>query len=101
MILMFLLVKESSDYQIYGGVYVIASFGSYVLNFICLRKFVTFQKTGTYQFKQHLKHIMVFFAMSAGASIYLNLDVVMLRFLQSNEAVGYYNAGIKVNTCTG
>lgn len=98
MILMFLLVKESSDYQIYGGVYVIASFGSYVLNFICLRKFVTFQKPGTYQFKQHLKHIMVFFAMSAGASIYLNLDVVMLRFLQSNEAVGYYNAGIKVKT---
>lgn len=98
MILMFLLVKESSDYQIYGGVYVMASFGSYVLNFICLRKFVTFQKTGTYQFKQHLKHIMVFFAMSAGASIYLNLDVVMLRFLQSNEAVGYYNAGIKVKT---
>lgn len=98
MILMFLLVKESSDYQIYGGVYVIASFGSYVLNFICLRKFVTFQKTGTYQFKQHLKHIIVFFAMSAGASIYLNLDVVMLRFLQSNEAVGYYNAGIKVKT---
>lgn len=98
MILMFLLVKESSDYQIYGGVYVIASFGSYVLNFICLRKFVTFQKTGTYQFTQHLKHIMVFFAMSAGASIYLNLDVVMLRFLQSNEAVGYYNAGIKVKT---
>ena len=98
MILMFLLVKESSDYQIYGGVYVIASFGSYVLNFICLRKFVTFQKTGTYQFKQHLKHIMVFFAMSAGASIYLNLDVVMLRFLQSNEAVGYYNAGITVKT---
>lgn len=98
MILMFLLVKESSDYQIYGGVYVIASFGSYVLNFICLRKFVIFQKTGTYQFKQHLKHIMVFFAMSAGASIYLNLDVVMLRFLQSNEAVGYYNAGIKVKT---
>ena len=98
MILMFLLVKESSDYQIYGGVYVIASFGSYVLNFICLRKFVTFQKTGTYQFKQHLKHIMVFFAMSAGASIYLNLDVVMLRFLQNNEAVGYYNAGIKVKT---
>lgn len=98
MILMFLLVKESSDYQIYGGVYVIASFGSYVLNFICLRKFVTFQKTGTYQFKQHLKHIMVFFSMSAGASIYLNLDVVMLRFLQSNEAVGYYNAGIKVKT---
>ena len=36
--------------------------------------------------------------MSAGASIYLNLDVVMLRFLQDNKAVGYYNAGIKVKT---
>ena len=98
MALMFLFVKEPADYLTYGVIYVIANFGSYVLNFIRLRRFVTFQKTGTYQFKQHLKHIMVFFAMSAGASIYLNLDVVMLRFLQSNEAVGYYNAGIKVKT---
>lgn len=98
MVLMFLLVRDSSDYQIYGGVYVIASFGSYLLNFFRLRKFVTFRKTGTYQFKKHLKHILVFFAMSAGASIYLNLDVVMLRFLQDNTAVGYYNAGIKVKT---
>ena len=37
-------VKESSDYQIYGGVYVIASFGSYVLNFFRLRKFRHFRR---------------------------------------------------------
>ncbi len=98
MILMFAFVREKEDYFVYGGIYVIASFGSYVLNFIRLRKFITFRKVGKYSFKPHLKSIIVFFAMSAGTSIYLNLDVVMLGFMKGDIDVGYYNAGIKVKT---
>lgn len=97
-VLMFLFVKKPEDFLIYGGIYVIGSYGSYVLNFIRLRKFITFRKSGSYHFKKHLKAVTVFFAMSAGASIYLNLDIVMLRFISGNMAVGYYTAGIKVKT---
>ena len=45
-----------------------------------------------------MKPILRFFAMSAATSVYTNLDVVMLRFMQGDTEVGYYNAAIKVKT---
>ena len=97
-IMMFLWVKSPDDYIIYGAISMIAGSGSYVLNLINLRKFVSFKKKWTYNFRQHIKPIVIFFAMSAAISVYTNLDVVMLRFMKGNEEVGYYNAGIKVKT---
>lgn len=98
LLLMFLLVKKPEDYLIYGGIYVIGSFGSYVLNFIRLRKFVTFRKSGEYHLKEHLQATVMFFLLSAAASVYLNLDVVMLGFMKNDTVVGYYNAGTKVKS---
>lgn len=97
-LLMFAFVRDKEDYVIYGAIYVIGNFGSYILNFFRLRKFISFRKYGTYNFKKHLKAIVVFFAMSVGASIYLNLDIVMLGFMKGDTATGYYNASIKVKT---
>lgn len=98
LILMFFLVHEQEDYLIYGGIHVIASFGSYVLNFIRLRKFISFHKTGPYEFRKHVKSTLVFFALAASSSIYLNLDVIMLGFMKGDHEVGIYNAGVKVKT---
>ena len=98
MALMFLLVKKPDDYIVYGFVYVVGSFGSYVMNFLRLRKFVSFKKTGTYDLRQHIKPTLRFFLLSAATSVYLNLDVVMLKFMKGDIEVGYYNAGIKVKT---
>ena len=89
LILMFLLVRNPSDYVVYGFVYVVGSFGSYVLNFVRLRRFISFRKREAYDLKQPL---------AAASSVYLNLDVVMLGFLKGDTEVGYYNAGIKVKT---
>lgn len=98
LLLMFLLVKKPEDYLVYGFVYVVGSFGSYVLNFIRLRRFITFRKTGPYRLRQHVKATLMFFLLSAATSVYLNLDVVMLGFMKGDTEVGYYNAGIKVKT---
>ncbi len=97
-IMMFLLVKNPSDYLIYAVINVFAGSGSNVLNFIHLRRFVSLKKTQRYDFKVHLKPIFVFFAMSVAISIYTNLDVVMLGFMKNDIEVGYYNAAIKVKT---
>lgn len=94
--MMFAWVKNPEDYIIYGAITVFASGGSYVLNFINLHKYVTLKKSGTYNFKRHLRPIGIFFAMSAATSVYTNLDVVMIRFIKDNAEVGYYNAAIKV-----
>lgn len=98
LILMFLFVRDPSDYVVYGFVYVVGSFGSYVLNFIRLRKFISFKKQGTYDLRKHMKPTITFFLLAAASSVYLNLDIVMLGFLKGDLEVGYYNAGIKVKT---
>lgn len=98
LVLMFLLVKKPEDYILYGAITVFASSASYVFNFVYATKFITLKKSGTYDFRVHMKPILRFFAMSAATSVYTNLDVVMLRFMQGNTEVGYYNAAIKVKT---
>lgn len=98
LLLMFLLVKKPEDYIIYGGITVLASSASYVFNFLYALRFISLKKTGKYEFRIHMKPIFRFFAMTAAASVYTNLDVVMLKFMKGDVEVGYYNAAIKVKT---
>ncbi len=98
-ILMFVFVKKPADYIIYGGITVFATSASNILNFINIRKFVTLRPMrGEYDFRQHWKPIMIFFASAAATSVYTNLDTILLKFIQNNTEVGYYNAGIKIKT---
>ena len=69
-----------------------------LLNFWNLRKYISFKKTEPYDFMQHMKPIMIFFATTAAISVYTNLDIVMIRFMKGNAEVGYYTAAIKVKT---
>lgn len=93
---MFLLVKSKEDYVIYGGISIFASSASNVLNFINAHKYVSLRPTGKYNFRQHMKPIMIFFAMSCATTVYTNLDTVMLGFIKTDEDVGYYNAAVKI-----
>ena len=49
-----------------------------------------------YNYRQHMKPILVFFAMSCATVIYTNLDTVMLGLMKNNVDVGYYNAAVKI-----
>ena len=93
---MFLLVKSKEDYVIYGGISIFASSASNVLNFINAHKYVSLRPTGKYNFRQHMKPIMIFFAMSCATTVYTNLDTVMLGFIKTDEDVVYYNAAVKI-----
>lgn len=97
-VLMFLCVKGPEDYIIYGAVSVVAGSGSYVLNLINMRKYVSLKKRGKYNFRKHIKPILIFFTMSAAINVYTNLDIVMLQFMKGDAAVGYYNTAIKIKT---
>lgn len=98
LLFMFALVKSSDDYVIYGAITMFASCASYIFNFVYARKFVSFKKQGKYEFRTHMKPILIFFATSAAINVYTNLDVVMLGFMKGDRDVGYYNAAIKVKT---
>lgn len=93
---MFLLVHSKEDYVIYGGICIFASSASSIMNFIHARKYIYMRPVGGYEFKPHLKAVMVFFAMSCATTIYTHLDTVMLGFMDTDTTVGYYNAAVRI-----
>lgn len=98
LIAMFLLIHQQSDYIIYGAISIFASSASNIFNFFNVHKYISLRPVGEYNFKQHLKAVSVFFALSCAATIYVNLDTVMLGFTKTNVDVGYYNAAVKIKT---
>ncbi len=93
---MFLLVHTKEDYVLYGAVSIFAASASAVCNFFHAHRLIGFRPVGGYQFKRHIKPILVFFAMSCAATVYTNLDTAMLGFMKTDMDVGYYNAAVKI-----
>ena len=97
-ICIFIFIREKEDYIIYAVISVLAATGSGVLNLIHSGKFISFKKKAKYNFRQHLKPIIILFFMTATISIYTNLDKVMLGFMidDNNVSVGIYDASVKI-----
>lgn len=98
LIMLFLLIKSRSDYVLYGIISIFASSASNLLNLIHARKYISFRRPQDCDWKQHLKPVLVFFSMACAATIYTNLDSVMLGFMATDADVGLYNAAVKVKT---
>lgn len=97
LILMFLFVKESEDIIWYAFIYMLATSGSYILNFINAKKYIECKWYGDYEIKKHLRPLLWLFAMAISIELYTVLDTTMLGFLQGDKAVGKYVAAVKVN----
>ncbi|HFU3716648.1 TPA: flippase [Streptococcus suis] len=95
-ILMFLYVKTSDDYVIYGAITVVAAVGSNLLNFINLRKIISWMNLKELDIFRHLKPTLTFFLLTVSTTIYLNVDTTMLGFIRGSGEVGYYSAAVKV-----
>jgi len=94
---LFLFVRDKSDYVIYIIIYAFSSIGTNILNFFHIRKYVDLKIKFGFQLKKHLKPIMILFGSSIATSVYMNLDTVMLGFLQNEVSVGLYSAAVKIN----
>ena len=94
--LMFFFVHEPKDYLIYAGISVFGTFGSNVLNFSRIRRYISLKPVRELYFKRHLKPVLVFFLFAVSTTIYTSLDSVMLGFLSTDHQVGLYAASIKV-----
>ena len=96
LVLMFLLVHSTSDYLIYGGILVFATVGANVLNFIHARHYISFKLEPNLEIWRHFFPALQFFLMAVATTIYTSLDSVMLGMMIGKEAVGYYDAAIKI-----
>jgi len=96
LIFMFILIHSEEDYVIYGAIAIFASGASNILNFLNIHRYISLKPVGNYDFKRHLKPILIFFAMSCATIIYTNMDVLMLGFMRDDAEVGYYEAAVKI-----
>ncbi len=98
LIVTFLIVRRPEDYLMYGVVCVLPAVGNGIVNLFNLRKHIDIKYVGNYHPTVHVKYILVFFALAAATKIYLNLDTVMLGFMQGDDQVGYYTVAVKIKT---
>lgn len=99
MLSLFLFVKSESDYIQYALVTVIASYGSNLLNLFYSRKYIDFTvKINIRDSLKHLKPILMFFSITAAASVYMNLDTLMLGVMTNDTQVGLYTTATKMKT---
>lgn len=96
MICIFMFVKSSDDYIIYGLLHVISIAGYNLINFIDVRNYVGKTKISELNFKRHYKMIITFFAMSASTIFYNNSANVFLGFMRNAREVGIYEVGVKI-----
>lgn len=94
LIALFVFVRNKDDLYIYAGVQVLSEVGNYVFNFSHLRKYLSFKEIPwkDLNLKRHLKPSLRIFVLNLITSIYVNLDSVMLGFLSTTVAVGFYSS---------
>ena len=96
--LTFMLIRTEEDVLWYGFLHIFTNSASYLLNFLNVRKHISFKPTGKLQFRKHFRPIITLFAASIIITIYANFDVVMIGFISTEDEVGLYNAAIKIKT---
>lgn len=96
---LFLFVKDKEDLLIYAFVVVGSTVGNNLINFIHLRKWIPIHTITWSELHvlRHLRPSLRIFVFNLVTSIYLNLNTVMLGFIQGDEAVGFYTAGNKLS----
>lgn len=95
---LFLFVKDKSDLLIYGVITVGSTVGNNLINFIHLHKFIplsTIKGLKLNLFK-HLKPALHIFVLNLITSLYVQLNTIMLGFMDGDYAVGIFTAGNKI-----
>lgn len=95
-ILLFILVRKSSDYLWYATITVLAGVGSNILNFVHAKSFINIRLTLNTNWRYHLKPILVIFASAVAVTIYVSSDTTILGILKNDYAVGIYSTSVKI-----
>ena len=98
LLLLFLLVKTQEDYYKYAFLQVANAGIIAISNFIYTRKLCRFHFTLKLNLRKHMKPIMILFSNSLAVSIYLNIDNVLLGFMNGGYSVGLYSVSVKIYT---
>ena len=95
-VLLFVLVKQPSDYIIYAAITIFSNVGANVFNFIRARRFVRIRLVWGFDYVRHLVPMLVLFGNAVAITVYVNIDVTLLNVFKGDYEVGIYSLAVKV-----
>lgn len=98
LVLIFLFVKQPSDYHTYAFITAFSTSVCNLYNFFHASKYVSISLTTPKRLLRHFKPVIIFFLTTAAIQAYCLVTVIFLGFIRDNEAVGYFTAAQKINT---
>ncbi|MCB2887874.1 oligosaccharide flippase family protein [Streptococcus suis] len=96
LILIFLLVKSSSDTVIYCLILLLGSYGGNLVNLVYIRRYVDIKLNWKIQYKKILFPLTILFINSLAVTVYVNSDITILGLFTSDHNVGIYSFSTKV-----
>lgn len=95
-LLLFIFVRSSKDYLKYAAIIVFSAVGSNILNFIHVHQYCHISIIKKFNWKIHIKPIIILFFASVASMIYVNSDITVLGLMKNNYIVGIYTISSKV-----
>lgn len=96
LILMFIFVREETDYLKYAAISVFSASGANIANIFYRKRFCKVTFTFDMQWKRHFKPILLLFVMILAQTIFSSADVTMLGIMRSDYEVGIYSTAHKI-----
>ncbi len=95
---LFIFVKDHNDILQYGAITVGSTVGNNIINFLHLKKLISWKniKVKSLNIFKHLKPALHIFILNLIISLYVQLNSIMLGFMQGDAAVGFFTAGTKI-----
>lgn len=93
---MFIFVKRPEDIIQYCIISVLATNGGNLINIFYVRKYAKIHFTFNINLKRHLLPLLILFVNSIAITIYVNSDITMLGFFESDTQVGVYSFSSKI-----
>ncbi len=99
-IALFVFVKTEDDIMPYAIILVVADIGNNILNLLRLRKYISLSalRSARLRIVRHIKPAVTIFTLNVTISLYVNFSPVILGFLCTDEAVGYFSASSRLTT---
>lgn len=94
--LLFILVHSENDLIKYALITVISSVGSNIFNYLHAKKYCRVKLTLNFDWKRHIKPILILFGMTIATTIYVSSDTTILGFLCDDRTVGIYSVSTKI-----
>ncbi len=96
LLMLYAFIKSRADYDLYLYLLIFSYLGNNLLSLMLLRKDIKFVSKGV-QLKHHLSPLFFILATTLAASMYTDMDTVLLGFLANKKAVGLYTAAVKLS----